>query len=313
MNIVVAAQEAAGVQTVRLVEQSPHHLAAVLTGDEHDESNRRGVSVPAVAHELGVPVLPAARVKDPNFAAELQRRDVDILLNVHSLHLIDPAVLAAPRIGTFNLHPGPLPEYAGLNVPSWAIYRGETTHGVTLHWVAPWVDAGPITFNASFSITPQDTGLSVSAKCVRYGLPLISKLLTLVTSDPREIPRRKQDTTRRQYFGRDIPHGGCIPWRCSAEEVVNFVRACDYTPWPSPWRTPRTKSVRTGADIDILRVSRTGEPTSASPGTVGRTEDANVLVAARDEWVLVSRAKIAGKSVPPITVLEAGDFLEAAS
>ena len=313
MNIVVAAQEAAGVQTVRLVEQSPHHLAAVLTGNEHDETNGRGVTVSAVAHELGAPVLPGARVQDPTFAAELRRRDVDVLLNVHSLHLIGPDVLAAPRLGSFNLHPGPLPEYAGLNVPSWAIYRGEAEHGVTLHWVAPRVDAGPIAFEASFPITTQDTGISVSAKCVQYGLPLISKLLTLLANDPDEIPRAEQDTTRRQYFGKDIPHRGWVPWNCSAEQVVNFVRACDYGPWPSPWRMPRTKSTMTGVEIGILRASRTSEPTSASPGTVGRTEDHCALVATGDEWVLVSRARIDGTSVRPGTVLRAGDFLEAGS
>jgi hypothetical protein len=48
---------------------------------------------------------PAAAVKDPAFASELWRRHVDVLLNVHSRHLIDPEVLAAPRIGSFNLHP----------------------------------------------------------------------------------------------------------------------------------------------------------------------------------------------------------------
>lgn len=140
-------------------------------------------------------------ISDPTFASELRRRDVDVLLNVHSLHLIDPDVLAAPRIGSFSLHPGPLPEYAGLNVPSWAIYRGVAKHGVTLHWVAPRVDAGPIAFEASFSITPQDTGISVSAKCVQYVLPLVSKLLTLLTNDPDEledfdietVPQRRTD------------------------------------------------------------------------------------------------------------------------
>jgi acyl carrier protein len=72
MNIVVVAQEAAGVKTVQLVEQSPHHLAAVLTGSEHDETNGRGVTVRAAARKLGVPVLPAARVQ------EMSGMDADI-------------------------------------------------------------------------------------------------------------------------------------------------------------------------------------------------------------------------------------------
>lgn len=188
LNIVVAAQEAAGVQALRLVDRSPHRLVAVLTGTEHGDGAERGMTVAAAARDLGVEVMPAAAVKDPAFALELRRRHVDVLLNVHSLHLIDPSVLVEPRIGSFNLHPGPLPEYAGLNVPSWAIYNGETEHGVTLHWVAPTVDTGPIVFSERFPITPSDTGLTVSAKCVHHGLPLISDLLGCLSLGPGTLP-----------------------------------------------------------------------------------------------------------------------------
>ena len=73
----------------------------------------------------------------------MREQGVDLLLNVHSLYLIARrTVVAAPRIGSFNLHPGPLPEYAGLNTPSWAIYNGEREHGVTVHWMEPGVDTG---------------------------------------------------------------------------------------------------------------------------------------------------------------------------
>ncbi len=310
MNIVVVAQEAAGIQTIRLVEKSPHHLAAVLTGSEHDETDGRGVTVPSVARGLDVPVLPAASVRDPAFADELRRQDVDVLLNVHSLYLTNHDVLATPRVGSFNLHPGPLPEYAGLNVPSWAIYNGEAEHGVTLHWMAPRVDAGPITFNATFPITPRDTGVSVSAKAVQYGMPLISELLACLSGDPATILNIEQDMTRRQYFGKEVPHRGWIPWQCSAKQVLDFVRACDYAPCRHRGNC-HEKAIGTGTKIEIERVHRTGEPTSAPPGTVGRSESGCVPVAAEDEWILISRARVDGTSVPPVTVLTAGDFLEA--
>jgi hypothetical protein len=89
------------------------------------------------------------------------------------------AVMASPRrqdggVGggasrSFDLHPGPLPRYAGLNSVSWAIYRGEKEHGVTLHKLAPEIDAGPIIFQESVSIGRKETGLSLTAKCVNAG------------------------------------------------------------------------------------------------------------------------------------------------
>jgi UDP-4-amino-4-deoxy-L-arabinose formyltransferase/UDP-glucuronic acid dehydrogenase (UDP-4-keto-hexauronic acid decarboxylating) len=307
VNIVLVAEEAAGIQMLRLVDKTPHHLITVLTGTEHGDGTERGVTVAAVARELGVEVMPAAAVTDRAFAAELRRRHVDVLLNVHSLYLIDPDVLAAPRIGTFNLHPGALPEYAGLNVPSWAVYNGETDHGVTLHWVAPKVDAGPIAFSTSFPITPSDTGLSVSAKCVQHGMPLISDLLDCLTRGPETIPAVEQDLTRRRYFGREVPHRGWVPWCSSARQVIDFIRACDYGPWPSPWGIPRTGA----PEVEIVRAARTGEMATEAPGTVDRSGEGGVRVATADEWVLVSRLRVDGTSVAPSAVLQPGTSLMA--
>src|SRR5919109_2815282 len=137
LSVVLVAEEAAGLRALRLLDASEHEVVAVLS------SSGTG---------FGRPVRDPLAVTDPAFAGEL--RDVDLLLNVHSLHIAAPAVVAAPRTGSFNLHPGPLPEYAGLNAPSWAIYNGETRHAVTLHWMEPEVDAGPIAYAAELAIEP---------------------------------------------------------------------------------------------------------------------------------------------------------------
>jgi len=59
---------------------------------------------------------------------------------------VPEAVLGVPARGAWNLHPGPLPRYAGLNAPSWAIYRGEQRHGVTVHRMDRGIDTGDIAY-----------------------------------------------------------------------------------------------------------------------------------------------------------------------
>ena len=81
-------------------------------------------------------------VKDPALAESLRSEPVDLLLNVHSLYIVHQNVLAVPRSGAYNLHPAPLPRYAGLNSVSWAIYRGEKEHGVTFTKWKPGIDTG---------------------------------------------------------------------------------------------------------------------------------------------------------------------------
>jgi methionyl-tRNA formyltransferase len=303
-KIVLVAEESAGVQALRLVHETSHALTAVLTNAAPEESGR-GVTVGSVARELGVEVLPAPLVRDPGFAADISG-DVDVLLNVHSLYLIASKVLEAPRIGSFNLHPGPLPEYAGLNVPSWAIYHGRDRHGVSLHWMEPGIDTGPIAYSASFPLTPQDTGLTASAKCVRHGIPLVAELMACLDRDD-PVPATPQDLGRRRYFGREVPHDGWVPWWLPAARVTAFVRAADYAPWPSPWGRPRASVA--GAEIAVLRLEPTGHVAGVAPGTIGDPDGDGVRVATADEWVLVRRVMVDGRPGRPHEVLRAGDRL----
>jgi UDP-4-amino-4-deoxy-L-arabinose formyltransferase/UDP-glucuronic acid dehydrogenase (UDP-4-keto-hexauronic acid decarboxylating) len=307
MRIALAAEESAGVQTLRLLADSVHDACAVLTTSSSGD-RARGLTVAAVADELGLDTLPGAAVRDPSLADVLRARGVDVLLNVHSLYLVHPEVLAAPRLGCFNLHPGPLPRYAGLNTPNWALYHGETTHGVTLHWMAPGIDTGPIAYQESFPIGAEDNGFSVSATCVRQGLQLVSRLLDDLATDPRRVPVIEQDVTLRRYFGRDVPHDGWIPWTKDAVHVTGLVRACDYGPWASPWGRARTRG-NDGLEMTVLRARRTGRSVTDPPGTVGRCDSVEAWVATRDEWVVISRLQVAGTATPVDLVLATGDVL----
>jgi methionyl-tRNA formyltransferase len=284
MNILLVGGEAAGIQTLHAIARTEHRLVAVLASPS--KSRFAGSDISAPAQKLGVSVWPAQLVKDPNFSTTLKAERVDLLLNVHSLFIICPEVLAAPKIGSFNLHPGPLPSYAGLNSPSWAIYRGEESHGVTVHWMVPKIDAGPIAYQTRIAIEEQDTGLSLALKCVRAGLPLIRALLHDANEGPHAIPQIAQDLKRRTYFGAPPPNHGRLCWAMAAHAIVNFVRAYDYRPFPSPWGAPLTKAGN--REVGIVAVRRTGRSTDQRPGTIGQINEDGVEVACLDEWILVT-------------------------
>lgn len=89
--------------------------------------------------------------------AELEPLGIDLLLNVHSLYIVPEAVLRIPRYGAHNLHPGPLPQYAGLSTPSWAIYYGEAFHGVTLLAWSAASTPGRSRFRTTIPLLPDDT------------------------------------------------------------------------------------------------------------------------------------------------------------
>jgi methionyl-tRNA formyltransferase len=299
LRVLVIAEEAAGMQAVRLLAVSSHEVLAVLTREVVVE----GATVAGVASRLGYRVWPARLVREPGFAGTIRQEGVDLLLNVHSLFVLPADVAAAPRIGSFNLHPGPLPRYAGLNVPSWAIYHGEQTHAVTLHWMDGGIDTGAIAYQEELGIGDDDTGLTLSARCARAGLTLIPELLDAAATGT--IPRRPQPDVARRYYGREVPQEGRLLWTDSAAQIVNFIRACDYLPFTSPWGHPH--ACLGGSEILVLKAMRTGERTAAPAGTIGRRNGAEVLVAARDEWVRVQRVQVGMSTFAPADILIPGD------
>jgi methionyl-tRNA formyltransferase len=295
---VLVGEEAAGVHALRLLAERDERIVAVLTSPPPET----GVTVATVAAELGVPRLEPERMRDPAFAGWIAEQSIDLLLNVHSLVIANGDVLAAPRIGSFNLHPAPLPAYAGLNSPSWAIAEGRERHAVTLHWMTAEVDAGAIAYEAWFEVAPTDTGLRVATRCVREGIPLLKQLLD--DAGRGTIPARPQSGEGGSWHGREVPHDGRLPWQLGVRHVVDLVRAADYAPFPSPWGTFTT---RVGDDeLEIVRTSLTGEPADAEPGTIGPSRDGGVPVSAGDEWVLVERVRRNGETIEPAVALTAG-------
>jgi methionyl-tRNA formyltransferase len=305
MNILLVGEEAAGIQTLRLLAQSKHRVVGVLASPE-----KRGslmASLWNTAEGMGYPTSPVKLVRDPDFAERMRSEEVDILLNVHSLFVICSKVVTAPRYGSFNLHPGPLPRYAGLNAVSWALYRGERTHGVTLHKMDPGIDTGAIVYQSIFDIEETDTALTLSAKCVRKGLELIARLLEVASNEPKQIPLLPQDLSNREYFGRQVPRNGNLSWRLSAREIYNFVRACDYFPFRSAWGYPRARL--TDREIAIVKAGLTDRDCDAEPGTVGSCGGLEVEVACADKWIRLKQILIEGIDTFPAGLLKTGDRL----
>ncbi|HXF82635.1 MAG TPA: formyltransferase family protein [bacterium] len=308
LNIVLVAEEAAGVQTLRFLTAGPHRVVAVLTGRGHGDDGRPPTTVVgAAAARVGCPVWPGRLVRSAALAGTLRDLEIDLLLNVHSLFIVHGDVVAAPRIGSFNVHPGPLPAYAGLNVPSWAIYHGERAHAVTVHWMEAAVDTGPIAYQAAVDITESDTGYTLSAKCVRAAVPMLRELVSAAASGRGSIPRVSQADAPRRYCGRGAPNDGWLDWTAPARRVVDFVRAADYSPFQSPWGHPRTRV--DGRELAVVRARRTALVADRPPGTVGSVADGSALVATGDEWVRVESVRQDGVLLEGSGALAPGERL----
>jgi methionyl-tRNA formyltransferase len=259
---------------------------------------------------MNIPVLEPTNLTDPKFASWIRKNKVDVLLNVYLLYIIHPEILKALRFDAFNLHPGRLPEYAGLNAPSWAIYNRETKHSVTLHRIKQDIDTGSIAYSAIFPIHSDDTGLTLSMRSVNEGLILISNFLETLKNDPHSVPAIEQNSKNRHYYGKnEIPQNGYLNWSLPATEIDAFIRACNYRPFESPWGSPLTKYEN--SKIGIISSVLTQDPCqNVSPGTVGPTTDGMVPVATSDYWLLIKKCYLNDRTISAERLLQPGKILK---
>ncbi len=213
-------------------------------------------------YQLALPVVPSRRLNDAEVLKQVRRTSPDLAVNVNSLVVFESNLLQLFAYGAVNFHPGPLPEYAGLNVHQWAIINGEAAHAVTFHRMEERIDAGDVLIQAAVAIEPTDTGLKLFMRCIQTGVNLIRPLMTALING--EIRPQPQNLTRRQYFGRG-PYDWEISFDQPATRLVNLVRALDYRPFESPLGTPRLRL--NGRPYTVREARR-----AAGRGTVRRGE-----------------------------------------
>ncbi len=136
---------------------------------------------------------------EPGWEAALDVPGFDYLFSVANLRMLPPAVLARARKLAINFHDALLPRYAGLNATCWALMAQERSHGVTWHEMTARADAGRIVRQASFEMSPQETALSLNAKCYEAGLASFTALAQDLARGELALAEQQGE---RQYFGR---------------------------------------------------------------------------------------------------------------
>jgi amino acid adenylation domain-containing protein len=237
----------------------------------------------------------------------------DILLSAVNSRILGAEWLAAPRIGAVNFHDAPLPRYAGSHATCWAILNGEREHGITWHWMVDLVDAGPIVRQRAVPVEPDDTSLTLNARCYEAAIAAFGELLR--DGEAGALPRIEQDLSRRTYYARDARPPTIIDWSRPASEISALVRALDFGPaYPNP--IGRSK-VLVGSHHYICGAVSLGAAADEVPGTlVGLADDA-LTIAAADRLVSISGlAELDGAPVSARAIAEregigAGDPLAA--
>lgn len=126
----------------------------------------------------------------------------DLTLSIRFSHIFKAATYEIPRIGTFNVHPGALPHYAGLFAPFRAMMDDQDRLGCTLHRVDAKIDTGPIIGVGWLPVEPHRGLLWHILNTYDPGIDLLVAALD-IWEQGGEAPEHPQDFRTRAY--RSMP------------------------------------------------------------------------------------------------------------
>jgi methionyl-tRNA formyltransferase len=220
---VVFAYSEVGVRCVRELLAQGVEIPLLFThADDPGETQWFG-SVRQLAQEHG---LRAETPDNPNTAqwvATAAALKPDFLFSFYYRHLLDKAWLEVPRRGALNMHGSLLPKFRGRAPVHWAILKGESATGASLHYMVEKPDAGALVDQESVPILENDTALDVSLKVAGAAAQVLRRSLPLLAAG--RAPAIPLNLTAGSYYGRRRPEDGRIDWRCSARQVHDLVRA----------------------------------------------------------------------------------------
>ena len=236
---VVFAYHDVGVRCLRVLLEAGVRVPLVVTHRDDPAERVFFGSVAELARSKGIETL-----EDPEENL-LERRIAnlapDFVFSFYYRRMLPPELLAAARRGAFNLHGSLLPKYRGRAPVNWAVLKGETETGATLHEMIAKPDAGRIVDQEPVPIGPDETAAEVMAKVAAAAERVLKRSIGKLVAGTAQL--KPQDLARGSYFGGRRPEDGRIDWSSSALEIHNLVRAVA-PPYPGAF-TEGMKILRT--------------------------------------------------------------------
>lgn len=172
----------------------------------------------ARARALGTRVIADATIAAIDAAVEDLRPDCVVVSSFHRI-LPDALLSKCPFV---NVHYALLPKYRGRANVNWAILNGERATGISIHVMAPGLDAGNILFQAAVPIEPDDDVTRVYDRLNALQGAALSAAVERLLSGDRGEP---QDELKATYGCTRLPDDGEIDWSAPTTAVHNLVRS----------------------------------------------------------------------------------------
>ncbi len=302
MKIVAMANGGFAIPTLKALKASRHELVAVVAMPVRTKKQGDKAGIPPIREAAAdflsdVPLFDPENVNSPEGVALISSFDADLIFICDYGKILSKEVLSATRLGGLNLHGSLLPKYRGAAPINRAVENGERELGVSVIFIEPKVDAGPIVAVGSYFPTLDETAVEIEARLSELGAPLVLDAIDKIEANEVEpIPQTETDATKAPKLRKEE---GRIDWTLPSARIVDKYRA--FQPWPrtfSDWTkssAPDAAPTRLvlGPFADAAEIGASNA--DAAPGTVVFVSKTQFAVKTGDGALFVEAVQPAGK------------------
>jgi methionyl-tRNA formyltransferase len=243
--------------------------------------------VAAWARQAGLTVRHPASLRDKAEQSALKALRPDAAVVVAYGLLLPDAILAAPRLGCFNVHGSLLPRWRGAAPIQRAILAGDSETGVTIMQLDAGLDTGPVLAQRRVAIGATTTATTLTSELAAIGADLMVEALAGIASG--SLAPTPQPPTGATYAAKITKDEGRIDWRRTADELDRTVRALN--PSPGVW-----------FETDGERIKVLAATPIAGTGLPGVVIDESLTVACGKGALSLARLQRPGRA--PLTASE---------
>ena len=284
MRILLIGQAAFAQQVLDGLRGRGHEIAAVYCPP--DAPGTKPDPLKSRALELTVPVHQHATLKGPEVASEIAGYRADLGVLAYVTQIVPQSAFSVPRLGSICFHPSLLPRYRGGSAIPWQIIKGETRTGVTVFWVDPGIDTGPILLQKEAAIGADDTAGSLYYNTLfKLGIETVLESVDQIAAGT--ALRVPQDESEASYDPLCRDEHAQVDWRRPVGAVFNLIRGCD--PQPGAY------VIRAGAKVRLYDARRADAV--GSPGVIAAIDERGLVVGAGGGSIAVGRLRVGDKKL----------------
>lgn len=260
-----------------------HDIAAVYTQPPRPAGRGKALRpspLQEFAQARGLGVRHPATLKDPADQQALAALNADAAVVIAYGLLLPRPVLAAPRLGCFNLHASLLPRWRGAAPIERAILAGDSETGMCVMGMEAGLDAGPVYAVQAVPIGPRTTSGDLRVTLGDLGARMMVEALPGIDAGRlHPVPQPVQGVTYAQKIDKGE---GRIDWRLPAAALDRLVRALGEA--PGTW-----------FDLAGERVKVLAAETADGSGTPGTLLDDTLTIACGAGALRLLRVQRPGK------------------